>query len=187
MTLEVHRGEELRDSPFVDLHDIQATVLRYRPEPYFGAHLFLRINDAHGGREFLRRLTPHISSASDWWNAEDPWIAVAISYPGLVALGVPEDSLQSFPEAFRVGMAARAEKLCDYGVNDPKNWDRPFRSGQIHIQASIISDTEAKWRRTMETARHQHQGFSGVTVLLIQDFGAQPGSLNSLGFKARIG
>src|SRR5258707_786359 len=187
MSVEVQRGEEQRHSPAVDLHDIQATVLRYRPEPYVGAHLFLHINDAHGGREFLRRLAPHISSASDWWNAEEPWIAVAISYPGLVALGVPEGSLQSFPQAFRVGMAARAEKLCDYGANDPKNWDRPFGSGQIHIQVSIISDTEEKWRRTMETARQQYQGFSGVTVLLIQNFGAQPGSLNSLGYKDSIG
>src|SRR6266700_2625825 len=187
MSIEVHRGEELRHSPAVDLHDIQATVLRYRPEPYFGSHVFLHINDSHGGREFLRRLAPHIGSAADWWNAADAWIAVAITYPGLVALSVPADSLRSFPEAFRVGMAAHAEKLRDYGANDPKNWDRPFGSGQIHIQVSIMSDTEEKWRRTMETARQQHQGFSGVTVLLIQDFGAQLGSLNSLGYKDSIG
>ena len=34
--------------------------------------------------------------------------AIGISYAGLEALGLPKDSLQSFPEAFRVGMAARA-------------------------------------------------------------------------------
>src|SRR6267142_4756970 len=187
MSLEDCVGEDLRNCIALDLHDIQATILRYRPEPYFGTHVFLHINDAHGGREFLRRLAPHIGSAADWWKAGDAWIAVAISYPGLVALGVPEDSLQSFPERFREGMAARAEKLCDYGANDPKNWDRPFGSGQIHIQVSIISDTEEKWRRTMETARQQYQGFLGVTVLLIQNFGAQPGSLNSLGYKDSIG
>jgi Dyp-type peroxidase family len=187
MSLEDRVGEDLRNNIAVDLHDIQATVLRHRPEPYFGSHLFLHINDPRGGREFLRRLAPHVSSASDWWNAEDAWIAVAISYQGLVALGVPEDSLQSFPEAFREGMAARAEKLYDYEANDPTNWDRPFGSGQVHIQVSIISDTEEKWRRTMETARQHYQGFSGVTVLLIQDFGAQPGSFNSLGYKDSIG
>lgn len=187
MSFEVHRGEELRHSPAVDLHDIQATVLRYRPEPYFGTHFFLHINDAQAGREFLRRLAPHIGSAADWWKAEGAWIAVAISYTGLGALGLPEDSLQSFPEAFRVGMAARAEKLCDYGANGPKNWERPFGRGEIHIQVSIISDTEEKWRRIIEMARQQYQGFSGVNVLLIQNFGAQPGSLNSLGYKDSIG
>src|SRR5882757_1680672 len=107
MSLEDRVGEDLRNNISVDLHDIQATVLRHRPEPYFGTHLFLHINDAHGGCLFLRRLAPHIASAADWWNAEDAWIAVAISYPGLAALGVPEESLRSFPEAFRVGMAAR--------------------------------------------------------------------------------
>jgi deferrochelatase/peroxidase EfeB len=187
MSLPERVREDLRNRTAVDLHDIQATLLRHRPEPYFGTHLFLHINDPHGGREFLRRLAPHIGSAADWWNSADAWIAVAITYPGLVALGVPEHSLRSFPEAFRVGMAARAEKLRDYGDNDPKNWDWPFGSGQIHIQVSVISPTEAKWRRTMETARQQYQGFSGVDVLLIQDFGAQPGSLNSLGYKDGIG
>src|SRR6266850_1178383 len=154
----------------LDLYDIQATVLRHRPEPYFGTHLFLHISDAHGGREFLRRLGPHISSAADWWYPRDAWIAVAITYPGLVALGVPKSSLRSFPEAFRMGMAARAEKLRDYGPNDPKNWERPIGSGQIHIQVSIVSATEVQWRRTMETAWQQYQGCSGVSVLLIQDF-----------------
>jgi deferrochelatase/peroxidase EfeB len=39
----------------------------------------------------------------------------------------------------------------------------------------------------METARQQYQGFSGITVLLMQDFGAQPGNLNPLGYRDSIG
>src|SRR5436190_20953454 len=111
MSLDERLSEDLRNRTAVDLHDIQATVLRHRPEPYFGSHVFLHINDSHGGRELLRRLAPHIGSAADWWKAEDAWIAAAITYPGLVALGVPEDSLRSFPDAFRVGMAGRGERL----------------------------------------------------------------------------
>jgi deferrochelatase/peroxidase EfeB len=187
MSVDERVSENLRNRIVVDLHDIQASLLRHRPEPYFGTHIFLHINDPHQGREFVRRLAPHVGSGADWWNAADAWIAVAFTYPGLVALGVPEDSQRSFPEAFRVGMAARAEKLRDYGVNDPRNWDPPFGSGQIHVQISIVSDTEDKWRHAMETARQQCQGSSGVTVLLVQDFGAQPGSLSSLGYKDGIG
>jgi Dyp-type peroxidase family len=187
MSLRERLGAGLRDHDALDLHDIQATVLRHRPEPYVGTHVFLHIDDARGGRELLRRLGPHVVSAADWWNPRDAWIAVAISYPGLVALGVPEGSRRTFPEAFRMGMAARAERLRDYGPNDPKNWDRPFGSGQVHIQVSIVSATEDQWRRTMATARDQYQGLAGVTVLLTQDFGAQPGSANSLGYKDGIG
>ena len=138
-------------------------MLRYRPEPYYGTHVLMHIEDARSGREFLRRLAPHVSSAADWWNATNAWISVAISYNGLAALGVPKESLQSFPEEFRVGMAARADQLFDRGENDPKNWDQPFGSGRIHIAISIFSDTEEKWRRAMELARLQYHGMSGVT------------------------
>ena len=147
----------------------------------------LHVADAQAGRAFVRRLAPHVDSAADWWQAGQSWISVAVSYAGLVALGVPEDSLQSFPEAFRAGMAARASQLLDYGENDPKHWDAPFGSGLIHIGVSVFSDSEEAWRQTMEMARRHYEGFPGLTVLLAQDFGAQPGDLNPLGYKDSIG
>jgi deferrochelatase/peroxidase EfeB len=84
-------------------------------------------------------------------------------------------------------MAARAEILLDHGENDPKNWHQPFGSGQIHIALSVFSDAKEKWGHTMELARQQYHGFSGVTMLGSQDFGAQPGDLNPLGYKDSIG
>ena len=123
-------------APSLDLTEIQATILRPRPAPYFGTHVLLRVNNAQAGRAFLRRLTPHVDSAAGWWSAVTPWLSVAISYAGLEALGVPQDSLQSFPIAFREGMAARARHLGDEGSNDPKNWDQPYGSGEVHIGVS---------------------------------------------------
>ena len=184
---ERNQGTQNNSSVTLDLNEIQATVLRYRPEPYFGTHILMHVDDARSGREFLRRLAPYVGSAAEWWAATEAWIAVAISYCGLVALGVPEESLQSFPEAFRVGMAACADILRDRGENDPKNWDQPFGSGRIHIAITVFSDSEEKWRRTMALARQQYHGFSGVTVLDSVDFGAQPGDLNPLGYKDSIG
>ena len=58
-------GNVSTSAPTLDLHEIQATVLRPRPAPYFGAHVLLRIDDARAGREFLRRLAPHIASADE--------------------------------------------------------------------------------------------------------------------------
>src|SRR5215472_15830801 len=91
--------------PALELHEIQATVLRPRPAPYFGTHVLLRVEDAQVGRAFLRRLTPYVDSAADSRIAANVWLDVAISYMGLEALGLSQESLQSFPEAFRVGMA----------------------------------------------------------------------------------
>ena len=172
--------------PMLDLQEIQATVLRQRPAPYFGSHVALHISDARGGREFLRRLVPHVESAANWWKASNAWFSVALSYAGLEALGVPPDSLESFPEAFCVGMAARARELRDIGVNDPKNWEPLFGKGQIHIGLSTFSDSEESWRRMLAMAREQYEGLSGVSVLAIEDFGAQPGDRNSLGYKDGI-
>ena len=94
-----------REFAELDLDDIQATVLRERPEPYYGTHVLLRFENQDAGR---RRLSPHMRSAADWWDGDVPWIGLGISYAGLVTLGLPEDSLNSFPESFRAGMAGRA-------------------------------------------------------------------------------
>jgi len=173
-------------APALALHEIQATVLRQRPAPYFGTHLLLRVDDAQSGRAFLGRLIPYVDSAAGWLNAANAWIAVGISFAGLEALGLSQDSLQSFPEAFRQGMAARARQLGDSGLNDPKNWDLPYGNGEIHIGLSAFSDSQENWRRILGIARQQFEGFSGVSVLAMQDFGAQPGDLNSLGYKDGI-
>src|SRR3954452_25403569 len=127
MTLMNRLGGNLRPAPVtVELDDIQATVLRYRPEPYYGTHVMLEETNARAGRDFVRRVAPHGASAADWWRAGEPWIALAITYSGLVALGVPQDSLQSFPEALRLGMAARADELLDVGENSPQHWDPEY-------------------------------------------------------------
>jgi Dyp-type peroxidase family len=188
MTLVDRLGVDLPHGPVtVELEDIQATVLRYRPEPYYGTHVMLHVEDAQAGRAFLRSVTPHVDSAADWWQATEPWIAVAISYAGLVALGVPEESLQSFPQAFRMGMAGCADELLDHGANDPEHWDAEFGSGLIHIGISVFSDSEATWQRTLALARRHYEGSPGLTVLSTHDFGAQPGDLNPLGYRDSIG
>jgi len=188
MTLAERLGTGLaRGAVLIELDDIQATVLRYRPEPYYGTHVLLQVDDAQAGRAFLRDLTPHVASAADWWQAAEPWIAVGLTYAGLAALGVAGDSLESFPEAFRVGMAARADELRDHGANHPSRWEPPFGTGVIHLGVSVFSGSQESWRAAMDTARWHYVGRPGLRVLTAQDFGAQPGDLNPLGYRDSIG
>jgi Dyp-type peroxidase family len=51
---------------------------------------------------------------------------------------------------------------------------------------SAFSDSEESHQRALAIAREQYEGFSGVSVLAMQDFGAQPGDLNPLGYKDGI-
>src|SRR6478735_10992156 len=113
--------------PKLEVDDIQATVLRPRPSPYRGEYVVLRIDDAVQGREMLRRIIPYVAPAEEWWVPSIPaWLGIAFTYQGLKALGLPQASLDSFPEEFRQGMAARAEILRDIGDNAPANWEYPF-------------------------------------------------------------
>ena len=185
LTLDERAGATELGEPALELDDIQAMIIRERPEPYFGTHVLLRVDEPQAGREFLRRLTPQVDSASQ--TTGDAWLGVGMTYAGLEALGLPEESLQSFPETFRIGMAARAAQLGDIGPNAPENWDFPFGTSQIHIGVSAYSNSPEKWRHTVAIAREQAVGFSGVTIIHTQDFGAQPGSLNPLGFRDLIG
>jgi Dyp-type peroxidase family len=170
----------------VELDDIQATVLRSRPAPYFGTHLFLRIDDATAGREFLQKTLPYVASAANWWQARDAWASVALTYAGLEALEVPQSSLRSFPELFRQGMASRATQVADVGVNGPEYWERPFGTGEIHLGVSIFSDSVPKWHKTRDSVQQQLQSVQGVTLLSTQEFGAQPGDRNSFGYRDLI-
>jgi deferrochelatase/peroxidase EfeB len=160
MQLVDRLGELPRSPVTIELDDIQATVLRYRPEPYYGTHVMLHVEDARAGREFVRRLTPHVDSAAEWWRAGEAWTSIAISHTGLVALGLPQDSLDSFPEAFRVGMAERADKLRDYGLNDPRtgiSLRHPARS----TWGRVFSDSEETWQDTLRMARQQYEDSPG--------------------------
>ena len=140
----IRRRQCFGAAPTLDLHEIQATVLRPRPAPYFGTHVLLRVDDAQAGRGILRRLTPHIASATDWWNAATAWLDVGISYAGLEALGLPKESLQSFPEAFRVGMAARARQLGDDGRQRSEELGPAVRHGSSPYRRERIQRFRGK-------------------------------------------
>ena len=170
----------------LELDDIQATVLRERPDPYFGTHALVKFDTAAGGRELLKRLLPHILSASKWWEVNLAWVAVGLSYKGLEALGVPQDSLDSFPDSFKYGMAARAEHLYDLNVNAPEHWEAPFGQPDVHLAISIFAMSEQNWKKALEMAEQKLAEVEGVTVLLRDNFGAQPDSRNSLGYKDMI-
>ncbi|HEY9360900.1 MAG TPA: peroxidase, partial [Xanthobacteraceae bacterium] len=77
-------------------------------------------------------------------------------------------------------------QLRDEGVNDPQNWQPPFGTGEVHIGLQAFSDSEEKRRRILAFAREQYERISGVHLLVVQDFGAQPGDLNPLGYKDGI-
>jgi Dyp-type peroxidase family len=168
--------------------DIQTGVLRPRPSPYVGTYLLLRIDDRVAGRELLRRLHAVLradATAPD--TAREAWLTVALTYQGLKTLGVPQESLDSFPPEFQEGMAARATLLGDVGESSPANWEWPLGSPDVHVAVAVLSPDAARLAAVAERARRAHQDLPGVQVIWRQDCYQLPTGRTSFGFKDGIG
>ena len=172
----------------LELDDIQSGALHPRPSPYVGTYLLLRIDDRDAGRELVRRLYPVVDSgrpSSD--PSRDAWITVAFTHHGLKALGLPQESLDSFAPEFKQGMAARAAELGDVGESSPDNWEKPLGTRDVHVALAALSPDAARLETVLERARRAHQELSGVELIWRQDCYQLPTGRTSFGFKDGIG
>jgi deferrochelatase/peroxidase EfeB len=113
----------------LDYADIQGTILRgYRVD--HARHFVLRVADGAAARAFLGSLvdgrpgTPQITTAAPWTAKPDTFLNLGMTSAGLSALGLPPESLATFPEAFVRGATADATKVLvgDVGSSDPSQW-----------------------------------------------------------------
>ena len=65
-------------------------------------------------------------------DGSDRWVTLALTWNGLRALGVDDESLASFPDEFREGMAARADILGDTGAAAPEHWVDGLAGEDVH-------------------------------------------------------
>jgi Dyp-type peroxidase family len=171
----------------LELHDIQNGALHPRPSPYFGTYILLRIDDRQAGRQLLRQLLPALASATEPLDpSKQAWVSAGVTFQGLKALGVPQDSLDSFPEAFQQGMAARAEHLGDTGENGPEHWEAPLGSPDVHVVLAALSPDEARLGALLDRARAAYRDLPGIEAIWRQDVYALEGERTSFGFKDGI-
>ena len=109
----------------VDQDDLQGNVLCAYGNRYPHAlYAFIRVENSDAGRAWLSGLADAVTTARPWKGRRPAHtLNVSISCHGLRALGLPEPLINTFPEDFRHGMAARAKKLRDLGPSAPRTWD----------------------------------------------------------------
>ncbi len=176
------------DAPALQLDEIQGIVLRNRPSPYVGAYILLRVDDPKAGRQLMGRLADLVDSAANWWQPSLPaLLSVALTYRGLEVLGVPQTSLDSFPDEFRQGMAARAELIGDTGESASARWEPPFGTGQVHVVLSFIAADQESLAVVLERARQAQAHLPGLQVVYRQDFYQLASGRTTFGYKDGIG
>src|SRR5437016_1034337 len=171
----------------LELDDIQSGVLRPRPTPYVATYIALRIDDRNAGQELMRRLSTVVTSAANPTSPlADTWVSVALTYQGLRALGVPNESLDSFAWEFRQGMAARAKELGDKGKSSPENWERPLGTGDIHVVLVAVSLNDQQLEAALDRARKAYRGMRSIEAIWRQDCHALPTETEPFGFRDGI-
>lgn len=143
----------------LDLHDIQGNIVfGYGRWGYpLSRYLFFKINDKQKGMDFVEALVPLVTSSAplDKQNNGIPPEAttnLAFTYAGLRELGLPDESMRSFPQDFRMGMKARKDILGDNGPSSPENWDPIWQKNyDVHVFMSINASSEDNL-----TQRYQH-------------------------------
>jgi Dyp-type peroxidase family len=113
----------------IDLFDIQGNIVKAYGRFKFSRarYIFYRIHKEVEGRNFVKSLLTHITTSEAWDDNKLPipkvTTNIAFTYSGLKHLGLPRQSLQSFPEEFVMGMKARRAILGDDGPSAPETWD----------------------------------------------------------------
>ncbi len=149
-------------SATLDLHDIQGFILRGYRMPMV-RHLLLTVGVPSEARKVLGRLVsgdesraPQITTAQDWHVGFEPGpgddqtepprrkpdycLNIGITWPGLVALEIPDRvptlSFKSFG-AFIAGAAERAALVGDTGPSAPPHWVGGFGTGRDHVLVTL--------------------------------------------------
>jgi Dyp-type peroxidase family len=139
----------------LDLADIQGNILTAYGKLGFpkGRFMVLHVDQGHAaeGRKFVTAMLPLITTAMRWPSTrskapvgviamERPAVAVniALSWNGLLALGIPTRTLRGMPDEFIDGMMARAPMLGDNfnGRVPSKSWDAVWASTEGPRDAS---------------------------------------------------
>jgi Dyp-type peroxidase family len=154
----------------LDLHDIQGNVVfGYGRWGYpQSRYLLFKFHNSNEGRKFITALVPLVTSSAplDTQNGGEPpesTTNLAFSYAGLRELGLPDLSMRSFPEDFRMGMKARKEILGDNGPSAPENWDPVWKDNYgVHMLMTINAkspvELNARYEEVLSLLSGTHEG-----------------------------
>jgi Dyp-type peroxidase family len=124
----------------LEVDDIQHILLTRTPA-LTGRYVFVSFRGAAAGHAWLKGLLPTVRSAAAVGTSESDrsWVTIAFTWSGMRMLGLDEDALATFPDAFRQGMAARAEVLGDTGRNAPEHWIDGTARPDLHAIAILFA------------------------------------------------
>jgi Dyp-type peroxidase family len=150
-----------------NLHDIQDNVVTPILMRY-GRHIFFKFKDGEKARTWLRNMFKLVNARQQEHGTRFT-VNIGFTYEGLKVLGLSRRSLDSFPEAFRVGMRGRAHVVGDIGPHAPDHWEGGLGGPDIHAMGWIRTDSDQGREEAMRIIRSEMDANGGVEIRFVQD------------------
>ena len=153
----------------VALDDVQGLLRGYGRSFDRARHFFVAVGDAQRARAFVGTVAddasdgPVVTSLEARKQRPSSCLNLAITWPGLKALGVPAGVLAQFPPAFQQGPAIRAQLdptrphsvgLGDVGPSDPETWTMGGPNNpEIHLILSLYAQGSERLEEASSSLR----------------------------------
>lgn len=149
-----------------EFDDIQALVRTGFTGLRGCAYVLLRVKDAGAARAWLAKTVP-TSIADLAGDRIDSAVQIALTAPGLAALGVDPALIAQFAPEFVSGSAepSRARRLGDTGSSAPGHWAWGAGEREPHVLVMLFCEAEAFPKRLAALKRAVAPGFNIVATL----------------------
>ena len=170
----------------LDTADIQGIVVSSFGHLPCAAYRLLRVRDAGAARLWLHSFVDRVTTAER--KQEHRSLNIAITSSGLSALGLGADALNTFPVAFREGMASprRSRVLGDSAENDPAIWAWGGPTAVVDAALLVYAEDEQELDKQLNNDLAVVPS-SGVVEVATLAAGRQPDNREHFGFMDGIG
>ena len=169
----------------IDLRDLQGDILRAYGNDYdHTSYAFVHIDcPPEQARAWFAGLLDHVTTAEPWTKGKPlTTLNVSVTAPGLKALGVSGEVVESFSKEFLQGMAVRAKRLGDTGVSAPDSWDEGLGSGAAHVLLTINAQEAEDHHRALSKMRAAMDEAGGLRIVHQQDTALLGGAREHFGY-----
>lgn len=167
--------------------DMQGILMSAYAHLPCAAYMMLRVAEPRGARAWLRTLAGGITTGGG--KDEQSSVNVALTHPGLAALGVDARALATFPMAFQEGMASekRSRVLGDTEDSAPASWRWGNAATPVHVLLMLFARDETILSAVIDAQKRGVAGSNGVEHVLTLSAGRQPDTREHFGFNDGTG
>jgi Dyp-type peroxidase family len=169
----------------LDLDDVQGLALYAYGRLRAARYVLLRAGDGAEARRWLGELAGRVTSAAE--RAEATAVNVALTAPGLAALGLPAEALAGFSLEFTEGIVSphRSRILGDVGESSPERWTWGGPGGERVDVLLLLFASDEPALADLQRTNVREAGAAGLRVVAMLDT-VDLGDVEHFGFRDGI-